>query len=349
MKKIIIGVIVLLLLIILFATLNQQYLLIRYHIWRLGGADVLPEEFYKRFYDGEHEAGRPTIFAQVADKDFRQRNADALVKIGLPAIPYIKEVIISNNYRPIQKIAAIYVLRELGTSILKQNIDVLITTALSDKEPIVRFNAICALGEIEDKKIIPILIGKLEDKEIGAAEYPGLDSICRCFTIRGEALHTLRWIIRDSKIRLIDTGTINSPEKWIEIKQTLTAWWEENKNYLYIFRQKNLWGNDEWGFAIDQEAKAAGGYSITTIEKMVFYLERYYATGLIKDYEVHFSLNATLVDVQNYINLKDYQSAIILLQHFSHELKTLTDESIDPDARASLLNLAKLLTDQELK
>jgi len=112
---------------------------------------------------------------------------------------------------------------------------------------------------------------------------------------------------------------------------------------LYYYRVKAY--NPTGQSNPSNRAQAVTFAHITTIEEIISDLEQYYTTGLIKDYNVYLSLNARLIDAQNYINLKDYPSAITQLQGFSDELSLLTEESIDPDAKESLLTQAKLLTD----
>lgn len=246
-------ILVIFLIITIVVIINYKWLLIKYHIWRLGGATPPLYDLYEKAVVENY--GPSFIF--VLGVDYRGNNADALVRMGKEVIPYLKEII-NNNYKPIQKLAALYIFNKINNSALNENIDIIIK-ASEDKDAVVRYQAIKIISKIRDKKVIPILIERLEDKGIGGSTYPALSIISKPRTLRAFALEQLISITEEGNslaktINISPDDLAFSDEKWIELKKIFSKWWDNNKDYIYCDPAREMTRY----FRIDEEAKKSG-------------------------------------------------------------------------------------------
>jgi hypothetical protein len=238
--------------------------IIRYHIWRIGnGAFPCYHWDEEKIISGVKKETLSSLGGSVFRfVDDRHENADDLVAMGPIVISYMQEIVINDNYKQLQKLAAIYILGKLGDSVVELDIHCLIKS-LSSQEAIIRQNALKIFMEhIKDKRLIPILLNRLDDREFREEinDYPfsTVFSGDRAITIRMYALKELMCRIKQSDnplgvdyLKDLDYNT----QKWNQVKMTLNNWWEENRDYIYVINQQS---KSTFEFAIDHEAKAAG-------------------------------------------------------------------------------------------
>jgi len=101
----------------------------------------------------------------LADEEgyVRQRAAEALQRIGAPAVSALTNVFNKTNSKKELRVAAVYVLREIGDPAAISAL----TTALNDTSSDVRATAVHALGKIGDPAAIPAITNALNDADRG--------------------------------------------------------------------------------------------------------------------------------------------------------------------------------------